>query len=202
MPKNFVFNMGYDTSHITSVLASEGLEEGSEVVLVTPQERNDRQENSINDIRNYLNSLDFKASLEIFPAGKSFQDDVENFSSLFSNLENVVLSLSGGPRDFLIPMTVAALAEGDNIDKTCFRSDIDSSLKDLELPHFKIELKGSERKVLEAVTDSPKDIADIVSATGLSESTVYRKISELKERGLLEENSDGYEATTVGRNFC
>lgn len=185
MARNFVFNMGYDTSHITSVLASEGMK-NSKVVLVTPKDRDERQENSIKDIRNYLDTLDIDASLQVFPAGSSFQEDLENFASLFSRLEDIVLSLSGGPRDFLIPLTVASVISPGNIQKTVFRSDIDSDLRKVEIPEAVFDLDSSSMQVLEKLEEEDMPAPELAEHVDFSESTLYRKLGKLEEKGVIE----------------
>ncbi len=202
MAESFVFNMGYDTSHVISVLASEGLEDGSLVVLVTPGSVDDRQENAVSDIKNYLDSLDIDVSLQLFSAGKSLESDIENFTGLFSNLDNIVLSLSGGPRDLLIPLTVASTMHSGNIDKTVFRSDIDSELSEIKLPDISINLSDSDRKLIEELGSS-SGVKEIVENIGISKSTVYRKLSEFENKGIVEsEKKNGrkiYSVTSTGK---
>lgn len=202
MVKSFVFNMGYDTSHVISVLASEGLESGSQVVLVTPGSVDNRQENAINDIRNYLDNLDIEVSLQVFGGGESLESDIENFTGLFSDLENIVLSLSGGTRDLLIPLTAAYMMNSGNVDKTVFRSDIDSSLSEIELPELTVSLSDSKNAIVEALT-SASGVQEIVENVDMSESTVYRKLSELENKGVVKsEKKNGrkiYSTTVTGK---
>lgn len=190
MARNFVFNMGYDTSHITSVLASESLERDSKVVLVTPKNRDERQENSIKDIRNYLDTLDIDTSLQVFPAGSSFQEDLENFASLFSRLEDIVLSLSGGPRDFLVPLTAASVISPGNIQKTVFRSDIDSELREVEMPEAVFDLDSSSMQVLGKLEEDDMPAPELAGHVDFSESTLYRKLGKLEEKGVVETRTE------------
>lgn len=198
MAKNFIFNMGYDISHVTSVLANEGLEDGSRVVLVKPGQRDERQENSIEDIRNHLNSLDVDVSLGIFPSGESFERDIENFLDLYSRLEKVVLSLSGGSRDLLIPMTIASVFSGE-IDETYFRSDIDSDLQKMQIPHAGFDLNDSEQEIMEALGKDSENVQEIIDVTDLSRSTVYRRLGALEEKEIVEEKEEGYTKTLTGK---
>ncbi len=197
MAKSFIFNMGYDISHVTSVLANEGLDDGSRVVLVKPGRRDERQENSIEDIRNHLNSLDVDVSLDVFPSGESFEQDVENFLDLYSRFENVVLSLSGGSRDLLIPMTVASVFSGE-IDETYFRSDIDSDLQKMQIPHANFDLNDSEQEILDALGKGSESVQGIIDVTDLSRSTVYRRLGALEEKEIVEEKEEGYRKTLTG----
>lgn len=197
MPKSFVFNMGYDTSHVFSVLSKEGLDHGSSVILTVPRNRDERQENAIEDIRNYLASLDIKVSLETFAVGESLNSDLIEFNRLLSDLDSVVVSLSGGPRDSLIPLTISATVQQSNMLKTYFRSDISSELETLDLPHLQSEdLSKSDEKLLEEIQnrESPQSIVENVE---MSESSVYRKLSDLDERDLIDKEK--MELTDTGR---
>jgi len=189
MVKNFVFNMGYDTSHVTSVLAKEGVEEGSRIILLTPEEMDERQENSINDIQNHVLSLDFDVSLEKFSVPKEFQERFFRVKELLDSLENTVLSLSGGSRDFLIPLTVVSvLTQEEDLKKVFFRSDLNSELKQIELPTVPRKLTGSEKELVKEIENNPCSAEKLVDKTGKSKSTVYRILKQLEENKLVEPN--------------
>jgi len=198
MTKNFVFNMGYDTSHVTSVLASEGLEANSSIILVTPPDHDSRQENAIDDISNFLGSLDYQTSLEVFPAGKSVKEDIKEFCDIFSRTENLILSLSGGPRDTLISLTIAATLSENDLEKIFFRSDIDSNLQELAIPQINFDLEEADQKMLKNFTEEKK-VSEVVENVEFSESTVYRYLNSLKKQRLIEESKDGeYRTTSIG----
>lgn len=188
--------MGYDTSHVTSVLSNEGLSEGSRVILIVPESRDARQENAIADLENYLNSLDIGVELSIFPVGKSFNEDLSSISDMLAGLKNPVVSLSGGPRDFLIPLTVAVLLQ-EELEKVKFRSDLNSQLKELDLPGISIELNVSEEKIVSSLMESPKDVDKLVKSTHLSESTVYRSLKTLEGKNMASKDSGKYKATSL-----
>lgn len=204
MSKSFIFNMGYDTSHITSVLAHEGLPENSKICLITPGRPDDRQQNAIDDVQNYLDSLDIECSLEVFSAGKDVRTDMGEFLSLFDEFENTVLSLSGGSRDVLIPLTVAATVSPAEIESIYFRSDIDSQLELVELPRLRIDLDETEKRIVSALEEAPGDVEDVAERAGMSESTVYRRKDKLEEKGLVRLEDKGkteIEITSIGRFF-
>jgi CRISPR locus-related DNA-binding protein len=185
MAKDFVFNMGYDISHVISVLSKEGVDNGSKVVLITPESTDERQENSIKDIQNHLEDLDFDVNLEVLRIEDGISDGLNRIGGAFSDLQNLVVSLSGGPRDNLIPLILVSVFSSQDIGKIYFRSDINSELKEIELPKSKLDLKKSEKKVLESCRDNYRSVSELVTETDLSESTVYRKTSKLDDQGLL-----------------
>lgn len=186
MPKDFVFNMGYDTSHIMSVLGEEGIEEGSKVFLVLPQKIDSRQSNSIEDIENYLNSLDFDVFLEEIRLSHDFQENLKVLNNLFDRLENCVLSLSGGPRDHLISLIVAAMYSEDQPSKIVFRSDLDSEIREIGLPGIFHDLNDSEQKVLDSLTSNYQPVEVVREDLDISDSTVRRCLTSLVDQGLID----------------
>ena len=186
MVKSFIFNMGYDTSHVTSVLAKEGLEDGSTICLIKPGKSDSRQRNAISDIENHLSSLDIETYLKTYSSGKSIISDIGQFLKLFDNREDLVLSLSGGSRDLLIPLTIASTISQNSIDKIYFRSDIDSELKEVKLPKLHLNLSEAEKKFLSTVKSQPSDAYELCSKLNLSKSTIYRKKTELERKEMIE----------------
>ncbi|NMI89016.1 CRISPR locus-related DNA-binding protein [Nanohaloarchaea archaeon] len=201
--KRFIFNLGYDISHVTSLLSSEGLETSSEVVLIIPEGNDKRQENAVKDVRNYLDRINAETSLTCFEASKNIERNVSKFSKLFSSNRKTIVSLSGGPRDHLIPLTLAAAASGSEVDKFYFRSDLDSDLEQISVPEFSPELSETQKQILETVEERYVPVSEIAENTDYSESTVYDRVSGLVSKNLLLEKSiDGssrYKCTDSAR---
>ncbi|WP_347722242.1 CRISPR-associated CARF protein Csa3 [Candidatus Nanohalococcus occultus] len=206
MSKSFIFNMGYDTSHVHSVLSKESLEPGSSVILLVPpgktgsQSSDKRQENAIHDISNYLSSLDLNVELETMRLKGVFDQDLLALNRFLSGLEGeVCLSLSGGSRDILIPLTLAASYNSQNIEKTYFRSDLNSGLNTFELPDSLFGADSVEKELLELAAGEPKTADQLSQRKNTSKSTVYRKLRGLKENGLIEKTEEGYQPTLLGQ---
>jgi len=77
-------------------------------------------------------------------------------TELISDLENVVVSLSGGPRDYLAPLTLASSFNGGNVKKVYLRSDINNSLTELELPEASVQLDSNEKEVISLIDQEEK----------------------------------------------
>lgn len=177
--------MGYDTSHIISVLAREGIEENSEIILLVP-EIDERQRNSIDDIRNHVSNLDIEVRLSKFKLSSEFEQRFLQIQELLQNHSEVVMSLSGGSRDTLIPLTIASTVNQDSIDKTLFRSDIDSGLNEVEIPNIPTKLKKSGETVLNSLNYGQKLSAkEVKQETGKSDSSVYSNLEKLENKNLV-----------------
>jgi CRISPR locus-related DNA-binding protein len=202
MSNCFVFNMGYDTSHVTSVLASEGLEDGTRVVLAVVQGLDERQENSVSDVRNYLDSIDIETELSLVEVSGSMGERIAKFLDILEGERQKVVSLSGGPRDNLVPLTLAVSASSKGPEKVYMRSDVDSKLQRIDIPDTPVDLSDSESGILQSL-DGFTSVESIISELDYSGSTVYRRLSDLESRELVESRKlDGescYRLTATGR---
>jgi len=194
--------MGYDTSHVTSVLASEGLEDGITVVLAVVQGLDERQENSVSDVRNYLDSIDIETELSLVEVSGSMGERIAKFLDILEGEREKVVSLSGGPRDNLVPLTLAVSASSKGPEKAYMRSDVDSKLQRIDIPDTPVDLSDSESGILQSL-DGFTSVESIISELDYSGSTVYRRLSDLESRELVESRKlDGescYRLTATGR---
>ena len=198
----FVFNMGYDTSHVSSVLARESLDDDCRVILLTPGNSDDRQRNAINDIDNQLSSLDVDIGLETFSAGKSVEEDIAPILELLRAEDDLIVSLSGGSRDILVPLTAALMVYEGEVDKLYFRSDLSSELSEIDLPDLRISLSSTEKDILRVVDSGSDSVDGIAEDTDYSHSTVYRRKDDLVDKNLLEKKEAKparFKLTELGR---
>lgn len=97
-------------------------------------------------------------------------------------------------------MAVAAVISRGNIENICFRSDIDLSLQDLNLPDVPLELGMSEEKVLQRVLKEPAMPQQLLSEVDFSESTLYRVFSRLEDKTFIARKDSGkYKITGLGK---
>ncbi|MFB6199352.1 MAG: CRISPR-associated CARF protein Csa3 [Candidatus Nanohaloarchaea archaeon] len=190
MAKNFVFNFGYDTSHVTSVLGAEKVEEGSDIVLIVPEESDERQERAIKEVSRYVKELSKDISVEVFPVSEDFETRFLQIKNILKRLENVILSLSGGSRDVLVPLCIVASTSPDLIENTYFRSDIDSELEKVNLPSFREPPNETEKEIINAMEDDYYSISELEEVTKFSSSTLYRNIKNLKQKNLVKEEKE------------
>ncbi|MFB6180951.1 MAG: helix-turn-helix transcriptional regulator [Candidatus Nanohalobium sp.] len=94
-------------------------------------------------------------------------------------------------------MTIASIYSQE-IEETYFRSDIDSDLQKIQIPHTDFRLKESEQKILKSIDNKADKVKDIVDETDLSESTVYRRLGDLEQKNIIEEKEEGYRKTLTG----
>ena len=108
-------------------------------------------------------------------------------TELISDLENVVVSLSGGPRDYLAPLTLASSFNGGNVKKVYLRSDINNSLTELELPEASVRLDSNEKEVISLIDQEENiNITNLAGKLGISQSTASRRVNKLSGKDLVK----------------
>jgi len=184
--KSFLFKLGFDPSHVMSVLAAEGMKDGDQIILIAPTISEKRQRNAVEEVERFASSLDIDVSIRVVDGlGDSFSERIEGLKKLFSDLENIVLSLSGGTRDCLIPLTIAATLTGEDIDKTYFRSDIDSELEKVEFPSLPVNISKAQKQLLNRLNENKLTVKELATKLDKSESTVYEQLSVLTGKNLV-----------------
>ena len=184
--KTFVFNMGYDYSHITTVLAKEGVEDKTVIYLLMPSEVDSRQENSVRQLRTHLDSFTSDIELNKVEMYSGFQKNLLAVDDLLDDLEDPIVSFSGGPRDHLVPMVLAASMKDSQIEEAYIRSDLDNAVNTLDIPNLGIKLEEDEKELINLVESGEMNIDQIASKLDVSQSTASREVNSLSNKGLLK----------------
>jgi CRISPR-associated protein Csa3 len=106
---------------------------------------------------------------------------VVSLIDLLKNAEGqVVVNLSGGPREIFLAFVVACLSESQKIFKTTNFSDIDRTMNEIALPNITHILDERLKRALKDISENqPTTITEIAQRLKISESTVSRQIGEL-----------------------
>ena len=92
---------------------------------------------------------------------------------------DTVVSLSGGARDVLLPLTVATMAHEATVLTTLGYSDIDGQVREFGLPTVSTTVSDGALNTLRAVanTDSSVTLPQLASDLEAAKSTITRHIS-------------------------
>lgn len=193
----YVSPIGYDTRRVTKPVVSTGLDGNDQVILLRPETESDteRATQAITDVEQFLHELEPNVQLRTERvATDSFEETVHGCLSVLASIEQereTVVSLGGGARDVLLPLTVASLVCSFRIDRALFFSDLDSTVQEWPLPDLTAAI--SERAVdTFAVVIEAADwltLSDITDRSAHSKSTVIRHINELEDEGLVESDT-------------
>ena len=104
----------------------------------------------------------------------------------------VTVSLGGGARDVLLPLTVTALVFAGQIDRALFFSDLDSTVQEWTLPNLTAQVPDRTLETFETIFtgDEWLSLSTIADETGQSKSTVVRHVNDLEDAGIVEADAN------------
>lgn len=181
--KTYISLSGFDTSQIVSLIVKYGIESGDRIILIRPMEEKDsRGESTVQAIKDLSRQIDSSIEVSIHRVDhRDFEGMVISLIDLLKNAEGqVMVNLSGGPRETFLAFVVACLSESQKIFKTTNFSDIDRTMNEISLPNVTYILDERLKRVLKDVNENqPTTITEIAQRLKISESTVSRQIGEL-----------------------
>lgn len=189
-----VSTLGFDTSHLYSLLVDEGVEAGDHLVLVRPDDGDSRGDDAVHEVREMTRKIDDTISVELVEVepGK-FESAAVELGGLLDDVDDdVVVNLAGGDRMLMLALAVAAMSSSAELRSVHVRSDVTRESRCVDLPSLEAGLDDSQREVLSYVLDNgPVSNTDIAAANGLSESSVSRCVRDLERRGFVEVDDAG-----------
>jgi len=194
----FVSTLGFNTSHLQSLIVSEDVSDGDHLVLVRPDDDDSRGEGAVQDMEGFVEMIDHDISSELLtfdPDG--FENATTSLVDMLNGIDDeVVVNLAGGDRALVIALTVATMSTEADVRATYVRSDVTHESHDVRLPELRPGLDDENREILRYVLrNGPVSNTQIASLTGMSESTVSRRLDTVEQMGLVDVQ-DG-----EGRNF-
>ncbi len=188
--KTYISLSGFDTSQIISLMVKYGIEGGDRLILIRPEEEKDsRGESTVQAIKDLSRQIDSSIEVDIHRVNhRDFEGMVVSLIDLLKNAHGqVMVNLSGGPREIFLAFVVACLSQSQKIFKTTNFSDIDRAMNEIVLPNITHILDERLKRILKDVSENqPTTITEIAQRLKISESTVSRQISELAELKALD----------------
>ena len=201
--------IGFNTTSVTRVLSNKDLASGDAVVLLRPAEEtdNNRAAEAVEDVDRILQQIEptISVSVERLPHD-DFETAVMTCSEVIRSAEgSVVVSLSGGARDVLLPLTVATMAHAQQVDSTLGYSDLDGLVREWLLPNITATPSDGQRSTLAAIeaTGSAVSIPGLTSQRDAAKSTITRHVNALAADGFVtawtEDRTKHVSITLAGR---
>ena len=188
--KTYISLSGFDASQIVSLIVKYGIEGGDRIILIRPEEEKDsRGESTVQAIKDLSRQIDSSIEVDIHRVNhRDFEGMVVSLIDLLKKAHGqVVVNLSGGPREIFLAFVVACLSHSQKIFKTTNFSDIDRTMNEIVLPNITHILDERLKRVLKDVSENqPTTITEIAQRLKISESTVSRQIGELAELRALD----------------
>jgi len=187
--KTYISLSGFDSSQIVSLIVKYGVEGKDRIILIRPEvELDTRGEQTVQAIRDLSRQIDSSIDLQIHRVDhRDFEGMVVSLKALLEKAEGqVIVNLSGGPREIFLAFTIACLSQSEKIFKATNYSDIERSLHEITLPNITAVLEDRQKRILKDINDSqPTTITDVARRLSVSESTISRQVARLADLGAL-----------------
>jgi CRISPR-associated protein Csa3 len=187
--KTYISLSGFDSSQIVSLIVKYGVEGKDRIILIRPEvELDTRGEQTVQAIRDLSRQIDSSIDLQIHRVDhRDFEGMVVSLKALLEKAEGqVIVNLSGGPREIFLAFTIACLSQSEKIFKATNYSDIERSLHEITLPNITAVLEDRQKRILKDINDSqPTTITDVARRLCVSESTISRQVARLADLGAL-----------------
>jgi len=195
--RTYLAPIGYNSTSVTRVVLSHGLDTGDRVVLLRPEAESDgsRATEAIQDVERMLGEVEPEVELTV---ERITHDDYATAllecSEVLRDADGErVVNLGGGARDILLPFTTVALAHASELHTVLFFSDIDGKVREWELPALTASPQEPAWETLETIDElgGRTTIPELTDATGNSKSTVTRHVDDLDTNRLVETQREG-----------
>jgi len=190
----FVSTLGFNTSHLQSLIVGEDVADGDHLVLVRPDDDDQRGEGAVQDIEGLVGMIDQEITTELL---KFDPDDFEGTTAALADYlddidEEIVVNLAGGDRALVLALSVATMSTTADLRSVYVRSDVTQESHEVQLPTVRPSLNDRDREVLMYVVENGSvSNTRIAVATSKSDTTVHRSIENLEEMGYVEVEEDG-----------
>ena len=191
--RTYISPIGYDTRRVTRPVINRGLDSEDELVLLRPGGETDteRATQTIADVEQFLQEIEpnYRQRVE-HVVTDSFEETVRDCCQIVSDVgddREIVVSLGGGARDILLPLTVAALVYARRIDAALFVSDLDTSVQEWTLPDLTARISNRAFQTFEVIVEADGwlSLSTITEETEQSKSTVIRHVNDLESSNVV-----------------
>lgn len=198
--KVYLSPIGFDTTHLLSLLVRYGVESDDRVILVRSILEDERANRAIEEIEELVKKISDEISVSVVPVDHGdfttmvlmFVRVVIEAAGVEPARNKVYVNLSGGPREILIALTTACVAVSDRIYQVTSFSDIERSMKVISLPRISKAPDEKEYLLLCDIKDhGPTSFAEIASRLQVSESTISRQCARLGDLQWISIESRG-----------
>lgn len=210
--QTFVGPIGYDSTRVTRPVLRHGVSSGDVIRLLHPERPDDdedaRAQEAITDVKRMIGELEPTVSVDSVPTPT--EPFGETFNHCLGTLDDaegeLVVILGGGVREVYFPLGLAAVTRKDRLDATLQYSDLDGSVREVELPPVRTSLAENIEETLATIIENGRSsLADLAREVEPSKSTVSRHVDELENEDFVSTTFEGkskvVEPTERGRIY-
>lgn len=195
--RTYISPIGYDSSRVTRSVIDNGLGSDDRIVLLRPAIEMDdnRATQAVRDVRQMLSQVEPSVDVETQQIPHNdFEDAVLQIFDIFDSLPgDIVVNLSGGPRDIFLALATVTHANHDRVSAFLSYSDIDGEVRRISLPNLVVDTPDASFKTLLEIErhNGPVSISELTEARDIAKSTITRHLQQLEDRGLVETWQEG-----------
>ena len=193
--RTYLSPLGFDTSHVLSLIVRCGIERGDRICLIRPEFGEDaRADRAIETVREMSQKISGDISVDVLRIDNrnveamilALLDEIHTSTPPFRPDGNLIVNLSGGPREILVALTTAALILAPRIHQCAIFSDVERETAIYKLPRLPFSI---DERALQILTDiashNPTSISEIAGRVQVSESTASRVCAKLASEDLV-----------------
>lgn len=195
--RTYVSPIGYNSTSVVRPVLSRGLDSGDELCLLRPNEESDDQRatEAIGDVERLLNEIepDVELTLERITYDEYSTAVLECSDILTTAAGEVIVNLSGGARDILVPLTTATLVHTEAVEAMVTFSDIDGAVRELESPALLSSVPETIASTLVVIAahEDQVSIPTLTEELDRSKSSITRHVARLEEEQLVRTEKHG-----------
>jgi len=197
--KVYITPLGFDTSHILSLLVKYGLEKEDKIVLLMSNQVDERAESAFENVKEMIHKVGAGITVDRIKLDHNdFSGMILACVGIITNASkedpetSIIVNLSGGPREILVALTIASVSHSPMITHTTCYSDVSRQLSQVDIPYFTSPLQNREISILSDIKENgPTSITDIAKRLHISESSISRYCARLQSISLINLMAQG-----------
>ena len=207
--KTYISLFGLDITEFYSLILKYGIEKNGRIVFIKSQdEREQVGQESVQEIEDTVKKIDPSIKVDVHTIDHlNFDFMLLSIIDLFESIDTeIIANISGDSKDISLAFSIACLTQSGKISKVTFHSDVDHELREISLPHIVNGLDEKLNILLEdIVKHEPAIASEIADRLQISESTISRNLTKLKDLKAIDVDSTGktkyISTTTTGKIF-
>jgi CRISPR locus-related DNA-binding protein len=204
--KLFVFNLGFDATHIIARLTSQSVTDGDKVLIVLPsQSKSKRVEVALSSVELFLRQMasrGVQVRLEKVSVNELSMKDtlVTIYHTLSSEEGQIFVELSGGLRILVLATYLAASLKSayDKLSDVKIIMRLESTGSEVEVPPMFLPIK-LDFELLSSLSENSLRISQISTMLGKEKSSISRKIRKYEQMKIVQRSKNLWTLTETGR---
>lgn len=206
--RTYVSTIGHHSTRVMRPILNNGIDTADTVVLLRPHDDpTEQSDDAVHDVRQTVQEIgpDTEVAVEQITYDAFKTAVLECVDVLEAADGTVVVNFDGGPREIVLPFTIATLARPDLVDTAFQFRDVDSKVCEVSLPNLVNRTSESTDETLQTLValNGSATLPEIADEAEKARSTIGRHLDQLETAGAVRtdktEKTRHVELTLGGR---